>query len=434
MTNKLSKKFKTYIQKKMEGYVVRYFKAHSEVKLIVVTGSVGKTSTKLAIATVLSQRLRVRMHEGNYNAHLSAPLAILGIDYPGNIRSLGAWLSVFRAAKARITQPTDVDVIIQELGTDRIGEIAHFGTYLRPDIGVVTAVSAEHMEFFHTIETVAQEELAAANFSAHAFINRDDIDGVYAKFLTNANVNTYGTSASAEYHFIDEDFAIETGYKGKMVVREWQDPVTAHIKVLGEHSLRPAIAAAAVAVKLGLNATEIATGLSKIRAVPGRMNILRGTLDTIIIDDTYNSSPLAGACALRALYKLSVPQRIAVLGSMNELGDSSAAEHQALGMLCDPSQLAWVVTVGDDAEKYLAPSARAQGCQVKICKNALEAGGFVHSVLESGAAVLFKGSQGGVFLEEAVKVVLHSTDDEQQLVRQSAVWMKQKNAFFSKFV
>ncbi len=164
------------------------------------------------------------------------------------------------------------------------------------------------------------------------------------------------------------------------------------------------------------------------------MNILRGTLDTIIIDDTYNSSPLAGACALRALYKLSVPQRIAVLGSMNELGDSSAAEHQALGMLCDPSQLAWVVTVGDDAEKYLAPSARAQGCQVKICKNALEAGGFVHSVLESGAAVLFKGSQGGVFLEEAVKVVLHSTDDEQQLVRQSAVWMKQKNVFFSKFV
>jgi len=433
MTNKLSDQFKTYIQKKMERFVVQYFKAHPEVKLVVVAGSVGKTSTKLAIATVLSQRLRVRMHEGNHNASLSAPLAILGIDYPGNIKSLGAWLSVFRAAKARITQPADVDVIIQELGTDRIGEIPYFGTYLRPDIGIITAVSPEHMEFFRTIDAVAQEELAAANFSVRALINRDDIDGSYAKYLTNANVNTYGTSGAAEYRFIDEDFSLETGHRGKLVVSEWQDPVDTHIKALGEHSLRPAIAAAAVAVKLGLNATEIAAGLAKVHAAPGRMNVLRGVNGAIIIDDTYNSSPLAGACALRALYTLSVPQRIAVLGSMNELGDSSAVEHQALGMLCDPSQLAWVVTVGDEAEKYLAPAARAQGCQVKICKTALEAGGFVHGVLEPDAAVLFKGSQGGIFLEEAVKVVLHSTDDEQHLVRQSSAWLEQKNAFFSKF-
>ncbi len=433
MTNKLSELFKASVQKKMERYVAAYFKVHPEVKLVVVAGSVGKTSTKLAIATVLSERLRVRMHEGNHNAHLSAPLAVLGIDYPGNIKSLGAWLSVFRAAKARIAQPTDVDVIVQELGTDKIGEISHFGTYLKPDIGVVTAVSPEHMEFFGTIDVVAQEELAAANFSTHAFINRDDIDGTYAKYLTNAHVNTYGTSGSAEYRFIDEDFALETGHRGKLVIPQWQEPVAVRIKVLGEHSLRPAIAATAVAVKLGLNATEIVTGIAKIRAAPGRMNVLRGTENTIIIDDTYNASPLAGAGALRSLYSLSVPQRIAVLGSMNELGDSSAAEHQALGMICDPNQLAWVVTVGDEAEKYLAPSARAQGCQVKICKNALEAGGFVRGVLEPGAAVLFKGSQGGIFLEEAVKVVLHSTDDERQLVRQSSAWLKQKSDFFSKF-
>jgi UDP-N-acetylmuramoyl-tripeptide--D-alanyl-D-alanine ligase len=163
------------------------------------------------------------------------------------------------------------------------------------------------------------------------------------------------------------------------------------------------------------------------------MNVLRGVKDTILIDDTYNAGPLSGACALRALYSLSVPQRIAVLGSMNELGDSSAAEHQALGMLCDPNQLAWVITVGDEAEKYLAPAARAQGCQVKVCKTSIEAGGFANSVLESGAAILFKGSQDRGFLEEAVKVVLHSTEDETQLVRQSAAWLQRKNDFFSKF-
>ncbi|NCQ53926.1 hypothetical protein GW791_00510, partial [Candidatus Saccharibacteria bacterium] len=131
------------------------------------------------------------------------------------------------------------------------------------------------------------------------------------------------------------------------------------------------------------------------------------------------------------LYKLSVPQRIAVLGSMNELGQTSQVEHEALGKLCDPNGLAWVITVGDEAEKYLAPAARARGCQVKSFKNAVQAGAFVRGVMEEGAAILFKGSQGGIYLEEAVKVVLHSTSDETKLVRQSIDWMVTKTAFFS---
>jgi UDP-N-acetylmuramyl pentapeptide synthase len=122
--------------------------------------------------------------------------------------------------------------------------------------------------------------------------------------------------------------------------------------------------------------------------------------------------------------------KIAVLGSMNELGDISQAEHQALGMLCDPTQLAWVVTVGDEAEKYLAPAAKTRGCQVMSFKTAQEAGAFVHKVLEPGAIVLFKGSQGGIYLEEAVKVILHATEDEKQLVRQSAAWLEIKQKFF----
>src|SRR5690606_18500166 len=126
--------FKTHIQKKLESYVQKYFVRHPDVKLIVVAGSVGKTSTKTAIATVLAYRYRVRMHKGNHNTGFSAPLAILGIEYPENIRSLWAWMGVFRQARRRIKQPADVDVIIQELGTDKPGDIAEFGRYLRPDI------------------------------------------------------------------------------------------------------------------------------------------------------------------------------------------------------------------------------------------------------------------------------------------------------------
>lgn len=422
--------FKLFIRNKLEGYVKQYFKRHPEVKLVVVTGSVGKTSTKIAIGTVLTERYRVRLHEGNHNSEISAPLAILGIDFPERLRSFGAWLTVFKAAKQRINAPADVDVIVQEVGTDRVGQVPHFGTFTHPDVAVVTAVSPEHMEFFITLDAVAAEELSAANFSTVALINRDDIDGKYAADVTNPNISTYGTTDTAEYHFIEEDFSVKDGFKGKLVVKEWEEPLEVTLKVVGEHSIRSAVAAAAVGVKVGLTSDEVKRGLGNIRAIKGRMNLLRGFERSIIIDDTYNSSPLAAVSALRTLYGLDVPARIAVLGTMNELGATSAMEHEALGKLCDPNFLTHVVTVGEEAEKYLAPAARANGCHVVSFRSALEAGAFVHKSLEPGAAVLFKGSQGNIYLEEAVKMVLHSTSDESQLVRQSTDWLKIKQAFF----
>lgn len=423
--------FKSYIQSKLERAVKKYFKKHSEVKLVVVVGSVGKTSTKVAIGTVLNEKYRIRLHDGNHNSELSAPLAILGVEYPEDIRSLSEWRATFRAIKQRIKQSTDVDVIVQELGTDGIGQIPRFGTYLKPDIAVVTSVSAEHMEFFKTLDAVAAEELSAANYSKHALINRDDIDGKYAEDITNPNLNTYGTTDVAEYRFISNDYTFEDGFSGNFVAPEWADFVPSTLHLVGEHSIRAAVAAGAVAVKLGLSPQEIAAGLNKVRPVNGRMNLLRGVEQSIIIDDTYNSSPLAVASALRALYQMNVPQKIAVLGSMNELGDTSAKEHEAVGALCDPIELAHVITVGEDAANYLAPAARAKGCHVVSFKTALEAGAYAHKVLEPGAAVLVKGSQGGIYLEEAVKIILHSTDDEEYLVRQSPQWLKKKSDFFS---
>ena len=203
---------KTRIQSKLEKSVKKYFIKHPEVKLVAVVGSVGKTSTKIAIGTVLAQKYRIRLHEGNHNSELSAPLAILGVEYPDNIRSFWAWWRVFRAVRKRIRQPADVDVIVQELGTDAPGQIPHFGTYLTPDIAVVTAISPEHMEYFKTVDAVAAEELAAANFSKLALINRDDIDGMYAMDITNANLNTYGSTDVAEYHFLVNDYTFADGF------------------------------------------------------------------------------------------------------------------------------------------------------------------------------------------------------------------------------
>jgi UDP-N-acetylmuramoyl-tripeptide--D-alanyl-D-alanine ligase len=423
--------FKKFIQKKLESYVRSYFHKHPEIKLVAVAGSVGKTSTKTAIATVLSKKYKVRMLNNNHNTHMSAPLGILGIDYPENVRNIVAWVRVFMAAHKRISQPSDVEVIVQELGADHIGEIAHFGTYLQPDIGVVTAVTPEHMEFFGTIENVAKEELALANFSKLAIINRDDIEGRFADYITNPNLDTYGTSGAAEYRIEVNDFDVNHGYQANLLLSGYSEAYPADIRVLGEHSLHPVAGAVAVAAKLGMGPREIVEGVEELEPVPGRMNVLRGINGSMLIDDTYNSSPAAASAALQTLYSLQAPQRIAVLGDMNELGDVSAVEHEKIGQLCDPSLLAWVVTIGDQAEQHLAPAARAKGCQVKSFKSAIYAGAFVRSVLEKNAIVLAKGSQGSVYAEEAIKELLHSTSDDHKLVRQSPTWQQQKTNFFS---
>lgn len=426
--------FKKRITKKLEKYVKKYFKHHQNIKLIVVAGSVGKTSSKLAIATLLNEKYRVRLHTGNHNTHLSAPIAILGIDYPGNPRSFWEWHKVFKAARKRIKSPSENEpqVIIQELGTDRPGDIERFSDYLLPDIAVITAVTPEHMEFFENMNAVAREELSAANFAKIAILNRDAISSEYSNLITNPNFSTYGTTVSAEYSFEVDDLNLVEGYIGKMNTVEFgQIPVK--IKVFGEHSLLPVTSAVAVAAKMGLAPDEIISGLAKIQPVFGRMNFLRGVEDSILIDDTYNSSPAAAEAALRTLYNLHVPSRIAILGDMNELGAISAVEHQKIGNFCDPLSLSWVITVGDKANQFLAVAARNRGCQVKTCANAIEAATFARKVMEKGCAILLKGSQGGIFLEEATKILLKDKSDISKLVRQDEKWVREKNDFFETF-
>lgn len=428
----LQRNYKNRVQRKLEQIVVLYFKTHPEVKLIVITGSVGKTSTKTAVATMLAQKYRVRVHEGNHNTPMSVPLAILGVPYPDDVHSFFAWHDAIKAAKIKIALPTDVDIIVQELGADHPGDITSFGRYLRPYMSVVTAVTPEHMEYFKTIEAVAKEELAVSGYSQLTLINRDDIEGRFAEYLTTSSLDTYGTSAAAEYHFEQQEFTPAKGHTGRFVGPELPGGVDATIQVLGDHNLRPAIAAGAVGLKFGLNGPEVKAGLEKVRPISGRMNILRGIDGSTIIDDTYNSSPAAAKSAVETLFSMYAPQRIVILGSMNELGDSSAAEHEKIGRMFTPDLVEWVITIGDDAGKYLAPAAHAQGCQIKSFKNAVQAGAFAHSILQRDSLILIKGSQGDVYAEEAVKILLLNQGDVSKLVRQSPAWMAHKEAFFER--
>ena len=426
--------FKKVIQRKLEKYVRKYFETHPDIKLITVAGSVGKTSTKLAIATLLSQKYRVRLHEGNHNTHLSAPLAILGINFPGNPRNFWQWHKVFSAARKRIKSPSSQEpqIIIQELGTDHPGDIERFSKYLAPNIAVITSVSPEHMEFFGSIDAVAQEELGAASFAEIAILNQDDISPDFFKYVQNSNVSTYSSIGGANYNFIANSFSLIDGFGGKIQTPEYGE-IDVRVKVFGEHSLRPITGAVAVSTKLGLSSQEIIGGLVSLKPIPGRMNFMRGVKESVLIDDTYNSSPAALEAAIQTLYALSAPSKIAIIGSMNELGESSAFEHQKIGEMLDGISLYWVITVGEQANRFLAPAARLRGCQVYEAKNAIDAGTFAHKIMERGALVLLKGSQGEVYLEEATKILLLNKEDENLLVRQDEKWKKTKDEFFSSF-
>jgi UDP-N-acetylmuramoyl-tripeptide--D-alanyl-D-alanine ligase len=183
---------------------------------------------------------------------------------------------------------------------------------------------------------------------------------------------------------------------------------------------------------MGMTSGDIKNALAKIKTVPGRMNTLEGKAGSAIIDDTYNASPDAVSLALDALYETPADERIALLGNMNELGAGSEKYHRSAGKKCDPKRLDLVVTLGPEANEFLAAEAEKQGCNVERTSTPYEAATKIETYLSEGVVVLAKGSQNGVFAEEAVKLLLANPGDAGLLVRQSPQWLKKKQKSFGR--
>lgn len=376
-------------------------------KIVVITGSVGKTSTTQAIATVLSEKFKVLTTRCNYNTDIGVILTIFGQSIATNPI---AWLWVSTKILFLSFGRPRHDIFVLELGTDHPGEIKRF-VYLNPDIAVVTAITPEHMELFKTIQAVASEELTTLAFSKSVLLNKQMVD---QKFVDIERAK----------HSLSND-KIEYYSRGDIKNQK------SNLKVIGEHSLDAVAAAAKIARKFGFSDSEILAAIEKIVPQPGRMNKLEGLNESILIDDTYNSSPDAAVAALEYLYSVSAPQKIALLGNMNELGDVSESSHREIGALCDPKKLDAVFTLGVDSNKFLAAAAEKNGCKVIRCQSPKEAGEKIKEILKENAVVLLKGSQNGVYAEEATKVLLANPVDSTKLVRQTGYWPKKKRAQFS---
>lgn len=420
----------SWVQRRLEILVKRFFANHPNVRLVTVVGSVGKASTKHAIGTVLSSRYRVRMHDEIEQSPLAVSLAIFGISMPRR-RNIFAWLSVLRAASYQVKHPQEVDIIVQELPTRAPGIMQTYSSYLKPNITVITAVSPVHMEQFSNLEQFAVELFEATKFSETVLVNRDDVDGHYAEFDATPNIYTYGTTGMSEYHVELIDTTLLAGTKIGVDTPAWVD-AEGVVDLVGEHTLRPLAAAVGVASFMGMSSADIMSSLPVLKPLHGRMNPLRGLDGMVILDDTMSASPADTASALKALYQFdTAPQRIAVLGSMDFLAGGTEEAHESIGRLCNPDLLAWIIVVGEAAATHIAPIAKRRGCQVKVARDAVDAAELVRSVSEPGAVVLVKGS-ASYYLEETVRLLIDMSE-QYKLVRQEPALRAQKDVLFSRF-
>ncbi len=425
----MKKIFRNIISRILEWQVKRLQRI-SSFKTFAVVGSIGKTSTKLAISHALGKIGNVQYQSGNYNDRVTVPLIFFGHNNPSSLMNPLSWLKIIYLNEKQLRTDYQFDYVVLELGTDGPGQISKF-SYLDIDLVVVTAVTPEHMEYFNDLDAVAEEELSVAKFAKKLLVNSDLIATKYlAKLPSDLTCITYGTSAKAHINIHDG------ASKGSFTISMQNKSIFAAKDVVLSLPKKYTLAAIlGVMSFLGISDPKKISAVLEdavLTSVPGRLQQLPGIHDSIIIDDTYNSSPEAVKMALDVLYSHNGAQKIAILGSMNELGAVSESAHKEIGKMCKPQNIDLLVTIGTQANKYLAPEATKNGCTVHSFTNPYEAGMFIRHTMKPKSVILAKGSQNGVFAEEALKSILKNSHDQVKLVRQSDDWlMKKKKQFES---
>ncbi len=401
--------------------------------VIGVAGSVGKTSSVQAIALALGRDYRVGQTLRSYNQELGVPLSILRQET--GYRSLWRWLAILLRGLWLGYGPRDVqypNLLVLELGADSPGDVDKLMAWVRPHVGVLTAATVEHVEFFGSVEAAMAEERKVVTKlpkSGVAVLNADDPNVMSAVSSCKARVVRYGMSETAEVTItnagiVGSDAHTAQGIGAKVAVGGSSVPIVVR-DTLGRHSLYAVGAAFAVAHALDVTLTHVSEQLRTYQPPAGRMRLLPGLKNTVIIDDTYNSSPAAAVAALDTLHELSAPGRkLAVLGDMRELGPVSEDEHRKLGAYV-VGKADVLITVGEQA-KWIANGAREKGFaddRILSFDKPEGVGNFLQDRIQPGDVLLVKGSQG-IRCEKVVKEVMAEPQRATELLtRQYRPWI-----------
>lgn len=293
-------------------------------RVIGITGSMGKTSTKDLATAVLSNRFVVTANQRSFNNEVGVP---------------------FTLANAR----PDTEVTIVEMGARGDGHITDLCDIARPTIGVVTAVALAHSEFMGGPDDIARaksELVAALPVDGLAVLNADDVRVAAMASATTARVVTFGRSESAHVRAVD--VSVDDDLTTRFTLEAGGGRVDVHLAVAGEHHVSNALAAAAIGLELGVPLAEIAGGLGAASLSPWRMELGRTSTGARVLNDAYNAAPASMDAALRSLAQLPAARRCAVLGPMAELGAWSDDAHRAVTALADELGIV-VIAYGTDS-------------------------------------------------------------------------------------
>lgn len=398
-------------------------------RIVGITGSVGKTTTKDAVAAVLSAKYIVRKSQKSFNSELGVPLTILGLDTAWG--SLGGWaLNLLKGLWVFLKRHEYPEWLVLEMGVDHPNDMARLAKWVKLDAAVVTRVGhlPVHVEFFPSTNAILEEKgkiLDALKPNGDAFLAYDD-EGVRSlKEKTKRRVHTFGYNEEADIYADYHETLFENGKPAGITFKVLFEGNVAPVRiegVLGRQFMYPVLAGISVGMVEGLNIVEITDALAHLTTSPGRMRIIAGKKGATIIDDTYNASPIAVAEALRVLETFKEQgRRIAVLGTMAELGTHSIEAHTKAGKeVAESADM--LITVGMQA-RVMADAARDAGLRdVVSFDTAPEAAQYLSNLIQAGDIILIKGSQS-VRLEKAVEVLMDNPlQKEELLVRQGKAW------------
>ena len=359
-------------------------------KVIGITGSVGKTTTKEAVAAVLSERFKVLKSTGNINTRRS--------------------LSIFILNKLC----RDHEIFVVEMAMDRFGEIAEICETVKPDIAVLTAITETHPEKLESLERIKETKaqiLDALGVDGLAVLNRDDSDVVDVSACAPGKIIWFGVGDRKNPKgegFLANDIKMGlagTSFSLRRVIGSDDNKlklVSLKVPLLGRTAIYAVLAAAAVGLELGLSFSEIKRGSAKLKPVPQRLNLIESKNGFYILDDSYNASDVSASAALEVLADLPAKRKIAVLGDMLELGSHEKKAHQTVGKKV--ATMADVLVAVGKLGRLIGESAQEAGLAsvyfakdnqqvIEILKREIS--------LQEGDIVLVKGSRGAE-MEEIV--------------------------------
>jgi len=353
-------------------------------RVIGVTGSAGKTTTKECIAQVLAVQFQVLKTEGNFNNHYGLPLTLLRLE-------------------------PEHDVAVLEMGMNHAGEIAALAKIAEPNWAVVSNVGMAHAEFFADgIEGIARakaELVASLPADGMAFLNGDDERVVaMAKGMGKKRTVLYGTSPGLAVRAVEINELGLDGTRFRVGVGVKDKVVKVHLRLMGRHNVLNALAAIAVGTESRIPLAECCAVLEQMRPTEKRGNVIEWH-GAKIVNDTYNSNPQALVAMIAALAKTTAKRRILVAGEMLELGPEASQLHANVGAIALAERLDMVIGVRGLAE-YLVQTMTLNGVPALFVETPEAAGAWLKENLREGDVVLLKASRG-VRLERALEVLAH---------------------------